>query len=355
MSRSAVEFVEVDGSEGEGGGQILRSAVAFSAIQRLPVRVVNIRAGREVPGLKRQHATVLRILATVFGGQLTGATEGSREVTFAPGGDRRGQLSVDMGTAASITLVLQAVIPAVALTGSGLILELVGGTDVPWSPTFDYFDRVVREGYRSIGIRFDAKAQRRGYFPRGGGRVTATVEPCDSVLPVASSEPTSVAGATVLSRCGGLPGHVAERQLSSASRVLLWAGMKVEATEIVAEPVDSPGSSILVYHCGSGVCIGGDAIGAKGKPAEEVGKAAAARFLGEAGSGAMIDSNLADMLLPLLSLAPEPSLVTVPSVTQHLKSGMSLAEKFTGCTWSPRKSNGGFEVRVKPSPNRKRV
>ena len=165
--KPAVEPIEVDGSKGEGGGQILRTAVAFAVIQGKPVRVREIRAGRDVPGLKRQHVSALQVLSKVFGGELTGATEGSSVVTFVPGKGRSQRLSVDMGTAASITLVLQAVVPAVALTRSRLELDLVGGTDVPWSPTYDYYERIVREAFRLIGIRFDITSSRRGYYPRG--------------------------------------------------------------------------------------------------------------------------------------------------------------------------------------------
>ena len=146
--RPAVDYVVVDGSRGEGGGQILRTAVAFSAILGRPVRIERIRGGREVPGLRRQHVSALQILTKVFGGELEGAVEGSSAVTFVPGRQRLQTLSLDMGTAASITLVLQAVVPAVALTRSHLELELVGGTDVPWSPTYDYFEEVVSPAYR---------------------------------------------------------------------------------------------------------------------------------------------------------------------------------------------------------------
>ena len=344
-----MEFVEVDGSEGEGGGQILRSAVAFSAIQHRPVRVTQIRAGRGVPGLKRQHLAALRILATVFEAELTGAAEGSSEITFAPGDRRRGNLSIGMGTAASITLVLQAVVPAVALTGSSLRLDLEGGTDVPWSPTLDYFGRVVREAYRSMGIVFEVTAQRRGYYPRGGGRVSALIEPCASIIPLGPDAGKAASEAAVVSRCGSLPRHVADRQLSSASEALVRAGYAPNGTETTVESSDSPGSSVLVYHCTPGAFLGADAIGSRGRPAEEVGRDAATRFVKDAGSGAMVDANLGDMIIPLLSLASGPSEVSVPSVTPHLESGLHLAEKFTGCRWSVRRTERRFQVRVDPT------
>ena len=343
--------IEVDGSEGEGGGQILRTAVAFASIQRRPVRVVRIRAGRDVPGLRRQHVSALRVLAGVFGGRIEGDEEGSSEITFSPGEGHPGSLSVDMGTAASITLVLQAVVPAISLTRSSLRLDLVGGTDVPWSPTLDYFDRVVRPAYASVGISFDVKAERRGYYPRGGGRVSATIEPCASVLPLGLVE-GKANDVMIVSRCSSLPRQVAERQLSSAAAVLHDSGFKVVAEEATDSPSDSPGSSILIHHLGSDAFLGADGLGAKGKPSEVVGKEAAGRFAGEARTGAQLDSNLGDMLIPLLSMAHEPSVVSVPAVTSHLRSGLNLAETFTGCRWSVGQDGQRFIVRVDPKKGR---
>ena len=344
-----MDFIEVDGSKGEGGGQILRGAVAFSAILRKPVRVSKIRAGRSEPGLKRQHLSALQVLAKIFEGELTGAKEGSSVISFVPNEPRLNALSIDMGTAASITLVLQAVVPAVALNRTSLSLDLVGGTDVPWSPTCDYYDRVVSEAFGSIGIDFDVDVLRRGYYPRGGGKVTSKVRPSKGVSSADMREGHRVTGASVVSRCGSLPKHVAERQLAAATKALESAGVPVLGSEIAEERTESPGSSILVHYVGRGVYLGADALGARGKPAEDVGREAASRFVAAAKSGASLDSNLADMLLPLLSMASRPSQVRVPEVTEHLRSGLDLAKQFTSCAWSADASDGGAVVRVEPS------
>jgi RNA 3'-phosphate cyclase len=344
-----VEAVEVDGSQGEGGGQILRTAIAFSAIVRRPVRVVKVRAGREVPGLRRQHASVLRILAGVFGGKLEGAQEGSTTVSFAPGRPGTQSYEVDMGTAASITLVLQAVVPAVALGGSGLRLDLVGGTDVPWSPTFDYFQRVVTEGYRAVGINVQVSASRRGYYPRGGGRVTAVIQRCGSVVPLELTSRPGVGTVDLISRCGELPRKVAERQADAASAELEKSGIRVGTVDVIQEGTDSPGTSILAYHVGTNSFLGSDALGERGKLAEEVGREAAARFVSAASSGACFDAHLGDMIIPFLSLGPGPSRISVPEVTPHLVSGLRLAEQFTSCTWSADAGDRSVCVTVFPS------
>jgi RNA 3'-phosphate cyclase len=343
-----VEQIEVDGSLGEGGGQILRTAVAFSAIRRAPLRVVKIRGGRQVPGLRPQHVSALKVLASVFGGSLEGAEEGSTTVTFVPDRPRLRSISVDMGTAASITLVLQAVIPAVALSGSELALSLTGGTDVPWSPTFDYFRGVVIPGYRSIGIEAEAKALRRGYYPKGGGVATVNVRRSASLKPLDLTSRRGVTGAVLASRCGMLPKRVAERQALAAADRLAVAGVRVDREEVTEEKSSSPGTSVSICSVGEGFIIGSDSIGARGKPAEEVGLEAAEKFLSVVESGACMDANVADMLLPLLALAPLPSRVMVPRITSHLESGLRLAEQFTSCKWLAEQVGNGVVVSVVP-------
>jgi RNA 3'-phosphate cyclase len=344
-----LRFVEVDGSQGEGGGQVLRAALAFSVILAKPVKVSRVRAGRDVPGLRRQHVSTLEILAEIFDGELGGASEGSSEVFFVPRASRVRDLTLDMGTAASITLVLQAVVPAAALSGSGVTLDLKGGTDVPWSPTSDYFHGVVRRAYAAAGIEFDMKVLRRGYYPRGGGRVTSMVRPSKGIRPLALTESAGAHDLLVLSRCGHLPAHVAERQKEGAIEALRRAGYAVNAAEATSEEADSPGSSVMVGSVTGGEYLGCDSLGEKGMPAEGVGIASADAMVRVLRSGACVDSNLADMLLPLLALADGPSAIRLPVVSSHLRTTLSIARQFTSCDYTLEEAGESWVAKIVPA------
>jgi len=331
--------VEVDGSFGEGGGQILRTAVCFSMVLGVPIHVTKIRAGRRIPGLRPQHSATIKILGEICSAKVEGAAVGSTEVSFSPGevGTARG--SFDLGTAASIPLVLQAVVPAVSLMGSSYDLDLVGGTDVPWSPTSDYLDRVVAPAMSAAGIRFSFKVEKRGYYPNGGGRASVHIDACERVEPLqlaskrGEGEGQGAAVVSLVSRCGKLPVSVAERQARAAVLALRPRGVEVLERRVSLDDSVSPGSSILVSMVGGGCYLGGDSIGARAKPAEKVGREAAESFLSAYATGARADVHLADMLAPVLCLSESPSALLIPYVTEHLRTSLHVARHFTSADY----------------------
>jgi RNA 3'-phosphate cyclase len=341
--------LEIDGSYGEGGGQILRTAMAFSVITTRSIHVTKIRLGREQPGLRPQHAAALLMLKDLCGGTLEGASIGSTEVSFIPGERAGPSMKVNLMTAASITLVLQALVPAVSLSGSDLRLELIGGTDVPWSPPFDYCATVVREGFRMIGVSFSTSALRRGYYPKGGGRVVSSIERCSEVRAIELAHPPQSHPVTLTSRCGKLPRHVAERQANSAQSVLEARGIEINEVEVTEEGSDSPGSSIVITEVADDCLIGADALGARGKPAEKVGREAADSFVETRASGAAFDARIADMVAPFLSLAKDASRIRIPIVSRHLETGLHVAQLFTSCDYSWQESDGSFLLSIEPS------
>ncbi|HLE35307.1 MAG TPA: RNA 3'-terminal phosphate cyclase [Nitrososphaerales archaeon] len=339
-----MDFIKIDGGFGEGGGQILRTSVALSAITRKPVEVFNIRAKRDNPGLRPQHVTAIKAVASLCNADVENVNVGSNMIRFSPKEMQSGSMKMDVGTAGSITMILQAVIPAVSLANKKADIELVGGTDVRWSPTFDYMRYVLRAAYKTLGINFDINVLKRGYYPVGGGVVKASIEPCNKLnaLDMVSApkiEPK------MISVCSSLPKHVAERQIASALSRLQKENVKCNSYSASFEQSHSPGSSILIYSTSDyGPFIGGDSIGEKGKRSEEVGSEAADRFLDAYLSNAPIDPYLADMLVLPLCLADGRSKFAVNKATQHLSTNLYIASKIVSCSYEISKSDRNYVV-----------
>ena len=328
-------LVRIDGSQGEGGGQILRTAISLSAITGKPVEVINIRANRVNPGLRPQHIAGIKIIAELFHGKFENLKVGAEWIRFSPS-DRfeGGSVKFDIGTAGSIPLTLMTVVPAVSLSNNCLQIEITGGTDVKASPTIDYIKYVVAKSYLSIGLKFSVDVLKRGYYPNGGGIVQSTINPCrrpDTIEFLASRhiEPK------IISVCSQLPVHVAKRQVSSALVALEKKDIRCSNYTASIESANSPGSSILVY-CASdqGMYIGGDSIGELGKRAESVGLEAAERFFESILAQATIDPFLADMLIVPLALSKGRSRYRIARVTPHLLTNLRVVSDIIGCKYN---------------------
>ncbi len=340
-----MDFIRIDGSYGEGGGQILRTSIALSAITNKPVEVFNIRAKRDNNGLRPQHATAIKAVASLCDADVENLNIGSSMIRFSPKEMHGGSMKMDVGTAGSITMILQAIIPAVSLAGKRADIELVGGTDVRWSPTFDYMRYVVRAAYKMLGINFELNVLKRGYYPVGGGVVKASIEP--SKLKVLDMVSAPKVEPKIVSICSELPKHVAERQVASALTKLQKENVKCNSYSASLEQSHSPGSSILIYSTSDyGPFIGGDSIGEKGKRAEEVGSEAAGKFLDAYISNAPIDPYLADMLVLPLSLADGRSKFAVNKATQHLSTNLYIASKIVSCSYEISKSDQNYVVMI---------
>lgn len=341
-----MDFIRIDGGCGEGGGQILRTSVALSAITKKPVEVFNIRAKRDNPGLRPQHVTAIKAVASLCDAGVENLDIGSSMIRFSPNEMHGGSMKMDVGTAGSITMILQAIIPAVSLANKKADVELVGGTDVRWSPTFDYMRYVLRAAYKTLGINFDINVLKRGYYPVGGGVVKASIEPC-SKLNALDMVTAPKVEPKMISVCSSLPKHVAERQIASALSKLNKENVKCNSYSASLEQSHSPGSSILVYSTSDyGPFIGGDSIGERGKRAEVVGSEAADNFLDVYLSNAPIDPHLADMLVLPLSLAEGRSKFVVNKASQHLSTNLYIASKIVNCSYEISKSNSNYIVTV---------
>src|SRR3990172_3500545 len=178
----------IDGSFGEAGGQILRTAVALSAIKKIPIKVISIRKGRPEPGLKAQHLVGIQAAAELCNAKLTGASLGSTEITFTPGKIKTGGFKFDVGTAGAITLVLQTLVPIAAFAPGKVKLEIKGGTTVAWSPPIEYFQNIYCDYLEKMGILVNSEVIKYGFYPKGGGIVKVEISPLKNGKPFVSTE-----------------------------------------------------------------------------------------------------------------------------------------------------------------------
>mgnify|MGYP001626210284 CR=1 FL=1 len=330
-----MEYIVIDGSMGEGGGQVLRISVALASVLMKPIKVVNIRAKRRNPGLQSQHLTAVKAAAELTDAAVEGLYLRSTEITYIPRRFKPGKYVFDVGTAGSVTLVLQTIIPILAFMPSPCEVEIRGGTDVPWSPPIDYLRNVISYYLKLVGIELDVKLIRRGHYPVGGGIVVAKVANAPVKLRgLELIERGEVLGIKGISHCVRLPKHVAERQASAAEKYLREAGIKVpidiglEYYELSSDSHLSPGSGIVLWaETSNGAVIGSDALGAKWKRAEEVGLEAAKKLIYELESKAAFDSHMSDNIIPYLALAEGDSAIGGSSLTMHTYTVIEVVKK----------------------------
>lgn len=331
-------MIEIDGSYGEGGGQILRTTVALSALTMKPVKVTNIRAGRKNPGLRNQHIAGIELTGQIVNADTAGLSEGSMEIQFRPRERKGGRFTYDIGTAGSISLVLQAVIPAAVFAPEPVEFEIRGGTDVAWSPPIDYMKNVFVPMVGHFGVNLSIEVIRRGHYPKGGGLVRCQVEPTTEIVSEDMIEFGELHRIVGISHCVRLPRHVAERQSKTAETSLRQKGVsdidiEIESYTKDEDPHLGPGSGIVIWaESKDGVRIGSDSLGARGKPAEKVGREAADRLIDGLSTGMAVDSNLGDMLVPYMALSSDETQIGLAEITGHLKTNVWVVERILGCS-----------------------
>ncbi len=326
-----MRLVEIDGSYGEGGGQILRTALFLSTVLNIPVRVYNVRVKRENPGLKRQHLHILKLLKKMARAKVEGDELGSTEVIYIPGKLKGGDYSVDFRSAGSISLFLQTILP-VSIFAGRVRLEVIGGTEVPMSPTVDWVRFVYMPYLRPLCSILKLDVLRRGYYPSGGGQVVLSCECQPKAMEFWRERQGQVKGIYIhsVAHSSLRERKVAERQVQGALEVLREEGLdaKVEYFREYTNSL-SVGTSITMWlEDTQGNILGSDNLGQKGKPAELVGAECAQRFLEDFKSGATVDRHLADHLAVWLALYGGS--VKIPQITSHLESNIWVCNTLLG-------------------------
>lgn len=330
------QVIVIDGSHGEGGGQVLRSALTLAALLGQPVRIENIRAGRRNPGLAAQHLTGVLAAASVCSAELSGAQLGSQALTFIPRSPgQAGTYRFDVaearrgGSAGATSLVFQTlVLPLAAAMGLSRV-TIKGGTHVAWSPPYHYLEQVYLPTLARLGVRASVQIERWGWFPIGGGMITAAVHGAGelSLAPLDLTQRGRLVRIHGISALSNLPQHIGKRQKRQAEGVLRGRGFAPEI-RIVHAPARGQGTAVFLVAEYERAVAGFTALGARGKPAEKVAEEACRDFLAYHESGAALDMHLADQLVLPLALATGRSAFTTCRITQHLLTNIWVAEHF---------------------------
>jgi len=326
-------MVKIDGSYGEGGGQILRSALALSAILQRPLMVQHIRARRKNPGLRPQHLKGVEALSQITEAEVQGARIGSETVTFIPKDiivrDYRFEVGNGKKSAGSVTLLLQTLLPPLCFTQMPSRLTLVGGTHVPWSPPFQYFSEVLSPILCSMGISVEAGIDRWGWYPQGGGIIRVEIMPTLGFKPISLLDRGTLRKIRGLSATSNLPKHVAERQRDYALR-RIEKEMKMDAEIVVLDnvPGSGPGSFFFLVVESEKAIAGFSSLGERGKPAEKVAKEALDSLKDYTESDGCIDPHMADQLVPFIVLIKGHSAFTTTRITDHLLTNLWVIRHF---------------------------
>jgi RNA 3'-terminal phosphate cyclase (ATP) len=333
-------MITIDGSYGEGGGQVLRTSLALAAITGKPLHVYNIRAGRPKPGLQAQHLTSVRAAAEICGAQVEGDQLNSQSLVFRPQyPPQAGEYVFDVtearrgGSAGATTLVLQTVLLPLALAASDVggesCLTLRGGTHAPFSPPFPYIRHVFLPTLWKMGLRAEVELNRYGWYPAGGGEMTVKIRANGKLAPIVLTERGELRKVWGTAAVSNLPSHIAQRMANRTVNVLKDAGItpRIEAAHVEAT---GPGVGIFLFAEYEHSVAGFSAYGRKGLPSEQVADMACDDLLAYHRSTAAADPHLADQLvLPaVLAAARGPSCWTTGRVTQHLLTNVWVAGQF---------------------------
>ena len=319
------ETLTIDGSLGEGGGQILRSSLALSLLTGTKIRIINIRSGRKKPGLLRQHLTCVRA-ATEIGNAITsGAEIGSKELDFHPAGVEPGAYKFAIGSAGSTSLVLQSILPPLLTASGPSRITLEGGTHNQWAPPFEFLQHVFLPIIERMGAKVTPELERPGFYPAGGGIVHFDIEPCQQLQPIELTERGELRTKVARAQVANLSVDIARRELKVVARKLGWEGDELQVVDI--KDSHGPGNMVTVRMAFDHVTELFTGFGAVGKRAEQVAKEAAREARNFLASGATIGAHLADQLLLPMAMAGGGTIDTLLP-TKHTTTNIEVIETF---------------------------
>ncbi len=318
-------MIEIDGSLGEGGGSIVRISTALSALTSKPIHICNIRAKRTKSGLAAQHLNSVKSVGQISNASIVGLHLGSSEFEFHPGQLKSGNFHFNVKTAGSIGLILQSFMIIAPFASKSSKIQINGGTDIRWAPSIDYIKNVTLPVLEKMGYTAHIDLIKRGHYPKGGGEVKAEIFPLKKLSPIniLKSEIDSI---KAISHASNLPVHVAERQASSAERILKKTGYEVDIEIEHSSNNSGPGSGIVLWAQGN-TRLGGSSIGKPGKTAEIVGEEAANELFNSLKTNFALDEHMADQIIPYMAIAGN-SEVGISKLTMHTLTNLNMVQKF---------------------------
>jgi RNA 3'-terminal phosphate cyclase (ATP) len=339
---------EIDGSHGEGGGQLLRTACALAAITGEPLRLRNIRARRAPPGLAPQHLTAVRALAALCDARTEGLGLRSEELVFRPGKPRGGEFRFDVGTAGSVTLVLQALLPAALVAGAPVRIHLAGGTDVRAAPPLDYLRFVLLPLLARMGAPVELTLQRRGYYPRGGGEITVLVRP-GRLEGLRLEAPGALQEIRGIAHVSNLPEHIVTRMRETAQRMLAdLARVAIEPQILGRDQAIGQGGAIVLWARTAHALLGGSEVAQRGVPAERIAATAVQMLRDDIAAGATLDIHASDQLPIYFALARGPSCFLARTLSSHAQTALWLLPQFLPLRVHTRAAGAGTRVDIEP-------
>lgn len=341
-------MIEIDGSQKSGSGTILRLSVALATIVGQPLHICNIRQNRPQSGLRPQHLEAVITAAKLCDAEMKGAELGSRELWYKPKKVLGGAIEAEIGTAGSIPMLLMTVLPICVFAEKTVKLHVSrGGTDVSNSPTINYVMHVLLPTLKRMGINTNLTVNKYGYYPKGMGEVTITVEPCSSIKPLLLENFGELKIIKGVSVCTFLAERkVAERQANTAKDYLKERGhvADIQIINDKSNPLQKGSSLVLWTETNTNAILGVDAIGELRKTSETVGKEAAEKLVAEVSAKPTVDMHLADMLIPYIALAKGKSAYLARTMSDHLETNIWLAEKILNVKFKIEKTNGLYRI-----------
>ncbi|MDN3514262.1 MAG: RNA 3'-terminal phosphate cyclase [Candidatus Brocadia sp.] len=325
------DIVKIDGSFGEGGGQILRTALSLSAITKRPFEIYNIRGNRKIPGLSHQHLQAVNATALICNAEVVGNQLRSTGLTFYPGEIQAGTYHLDIGTAGSVSLVLQTIFYPLSLTNKPSSITIIGGTHVSHSPCIDYLMHQWLYFLKRIGFDAEIKILRAGYYPRGGGEVLIKINPARPQHPLKIENRGKLIQVMGISTVSNLDITIAQRQQTQARKRFLERKIPHEISMGETPAVGKGTMLLLVGKFEHSRCCY-FSLGAIGKRAETVADEACNEFFSFLETNGVIDEHLADQLIIPFAITKGASQFTTPGVTQHLLTNIEIVKLFLPVT-----------------------